>query len=324
MKEHKRKEAEERQKLMNGEVEDDVLKKLDELELMEELENELEAVSDEDDDTLQAILNKSVELPPSKKRISHLNEERFSDNHVTTSVESNIESTNDNHDLPSDSDNDDDDDVPFEFKKIEKEAKAMPNNKKLQLFKAKLAEVEEFLQKFKPRTLEEISIKTDKMFLCDHFRSAIETIRDEINCDQYLNGEDVPSEESDSDTLSSIVQSSGPTQTKPILKKNSNKNVSNRKISFALEDDVKSFDRREEPSKISTTVIFEHGPVLNLHINHSEAKFHETSGKSDVIRSPVDIYKQFADCTLNDSNGEQASPLVQKTDFDYSSVSVLI
>lgn len=329
MKAHKRKEAEDRQKLLNEQGEDDIINKLNELELMEELENELEGLSEIDEDTMQTLLNGSVEVPPDKKRISH-SDASANDRKATSPVKKCEESVNEANCLKSDSDDsseddnddDDDDDIPAEFKEIQKKAESMTAKAKLNFFKDKLAEVQEYLQTLRPRTIEEFSHKTDKMFLSDHLLSAIETIADELNCDQYLNGENMISEESDSDTLSTIVTPTVPTQIKPILKKSNNKNVSNRKISFALEDDVKSFDGREEPSKISTTVIFEHGPVLHLNINHSEATFKETNEKTDVIRSPVDIYKKFADCTLNESDEEQRPRLIPSSNLNNSSVSL--
>ncbi|XP_037049662.1 uncharacterized protein LOC119083959 [Bradysia coprophila] len=85
-----------------------------------------------------------------------------------------------------------------------------------------------------------------------------------------------------------------------------------RKIRFASEHDVKSFDVLEEPSKISSTVIYDRGPVLNLNVNHSEAVFRDTNEQSDVIRSPVDIYKQFAGCVPQTNEFLTNRPTSQK------------
>lgn len=353
MKEHKHKEAVERQNVMNGNAEDDVIKRLEELELMEELENELEAMSDEDDEAIQAILKESAEQTSHKKRTSHFNEsvgketnekvdERVNDRvNVSLSVDRSGENseTDSISSNSSDADEDDDeDDIPAEFKKIELKAASLTNREKLKLFKAEMDAVQDYLQNFRPRTIEEISHKTDKMFLSDHLLGAIETIEDELNCDQYLNGANGVNEETDSDALP-INQIGGRRRCKTILKKK--KKISfatenevksfdsrdepiklfDRKIQFALEDEVKVFDVEEAPRKISTTILFDHGPVLNLSVNHSDAVFNETGESTDVIRSPVDIYKEFAACTLNQSNKKQPSSAVPKRESKPVSVS---
>lgn len=349
MREHKAKEALERQSLMKGKGKDDVMKqvidRLEELELMEELENELEAVSEENNEVIQSMLKEGVEQTSHKQRISHFNKkideskdidqanEQLS-NHDTVSAEKSIEINDNNESLSSNSDSDDDeddgdeddDDISAEFKEIERKAALFSSGEKLVLYKAKLDEVQEYLQNFKPRTIEDISHKADKMFLSDHLLSAIETIEDELNCDQYLNGGNNFANEASSN----VVATSVPKETKTILKKKKRISFASeddvksfdsreepnklftRKISFALEDDVKSYNIEEEPSRITTTILFDHGPVLNLCVNHSEAVFNETNEKSDVIRSPVDIYKEFAACTLNESNMEQGSAVVPK------------
>lgn len=334
MKEHKRNEALERQKLMDGKDEDDVIKKLEELELMEELENELEAMSEEDDEAIQAMLNGSVEPTSHKKRISHLSEQ--AEEHVSSSTEKSIEN-NEIDTVPTNSDDDEDDgddeddDTPAEFKEIELIAVAMTNKEKLKLFKAKLSEVQDFLQICRPRTIEEISHKTDKMFLSDHLLNAIETIEDELNCEQYLNGENVFNEavipprvpKNSKTNLKKKVSFAADVEVKSFDSREEPSKVCTRKISFALEDEVKSFDVEEEPSKISTTILFDHGPVLNLTVNHSEAVFNESSEKSGVIRSPVDIYKQFAACTLDESNQKQRDRAVPKKSIKYLKVRLL-
>lgn len=354
MKEHKRKEAVERQEAMNGNAQDDIIKHLEELELMEELENELEAMSDEDDEAIQEILKESVLKQTShKKRTSHFNEsmnketsekvdeqvnervnfsqfvERSDENSETDSISSNSSDDDD--------EDDDEDDIPTEFKKIELKAASLTNREKLKLFKSEMQAVQDYLQNFRPRTIEEISHKTDKMFLSDHLLGAIETLEDELNCEQYLNGENIVNAEGDSDELP-INQTGGRRRCKTILKKK--KKISfaaenevksfdsrdepsklfDRKIQFALEDEVKVFDVEEAPRKISTTILFDHGPVLNLSVNHSDAVFTETEEKTDVIRSPVDIYKEFAACTLNQSNIKQTPSAVPKRESKSVSV----
>ncbi|KAG4078907.1 hypothetical protein HA402_007457 [Bradysia odoriphaga] len=324
IKEQKRNEAAERQHLLSGKAEDDIIKKLEELELMEELENELEAISEEDDEAVQAILSERPEQISFKKRISHFNERNIED--AVPSAEDAAPSTENagsaenislslNSSDDDEDDDDDDDEIPPEFKELERRTASMTNREKTKLFKAKFDEVQKYLEALKPRTIEEISHKTDMMFLSDHLLNAIEIMEDEFKCDRYLNAESVITEDSDDIESATVVPASVPKQT--ILKKKKKTSVafdddkSSRKIRFASEDDVKSFDVLEEPSKISSTVIYDRGPVLNLNVNHSEAVFRDTNEQSDVIRSPVDIYKQFASCTGSQSKKETKRSVAQ-------------
>ncbi len=348
MKEHKRREAKERQQLMDGKVEDDVIKMLEERELMEELENELEAISEEEDDEIvQAIVSDRIEQSSQKKRISHYNER--DDYGPSTSSTPNIEGTgnddNASHALNSDDDDDydddnEDDDIPAEIKELERRTAKMTNEEKLKLYKAKLDDVQSYVHSMRPRTIEDISHKTDMMFLSDHLLSAIETIGDELNCERYLNGQNTMIEAGSDDVTMSpaadIPIDDVPKQTKTILKKNKRisfavedevksfdsrekpSKVSTKKISFALEDEVKSYDVLEEPIKISSTVIYDHGPVLNLNVVHSDAVFHETNEQPDVIRSPVDIYKQFAACTIKEPGKVQSSRVTRNINVPYT------
>ncbi|XP_037049080.1 unconventional prefoldin RPB5 interactor-like protein isoform X1 [Bradysia coprophila] len=330
IKEQKRSEAAERQQILSGKAEDDIIKRLEELELMEELENELEAMSEEDDEAVQAILSERPEEISFKKRMSHFNDRNIEDDIPSTedaassakdaepSKENDASADNVSLSLNSsdEDDDDEDDEIPPEFKELERRTASMTNREKTKLFKAKLDEVQKYLEALKPRTIEEISHKTDMMFLSDHLLNAIEIMEDEFKCDRYLNAESVITEDSDDIESATVVPASVPKQT--ILKKKMKTSFAfdddknSRKIRFASEHDVKSFDVLEEPSKISSTVIYDRGPVLNLNVNHSEAVFRDTNEQSDVIRSPVDIYKQFAGCVPQTNEFLTNRPTSQK------------
>lgn len=346
VKEHKQREALERQQQMNGKNQDkdDIIKRLDELELMEELENELEGIAEEDDETVQAILSNQIEPISRKKRISHFTErDTVAVSTEKVEINRNVSVSSNSDDDSSSSSNDDDEDIPEEFKELERKAASMSSGAKLKLFRTKLREVQDYVQNMKPRSIEEISHKTDMIFLADHLTSAIETTEDEINCERYLNGENGITEDlSGNETFAeAIAEPTEPKEAKKILKKNKKISFASqdeiqsfdsrdepsklftKKITFAPEDDVKSYNVLEEPSKISSTVIYDHGPVLTLQINHSDAVFNEANEQSDVIRSPVDIYKQFADCSIVDSQNETKERVSPKNVSKPSAVSLL-
>lgn len=89
MKRQKRQEAAEREKLRNGDK-DDVLKLLEDLELMEELDEELENLEINDDETLKKLMSGQMHVPESKPRISYYEVKK---NEIQASSTSNSAST---------------------------------------------------------------------------------------------------------------------------------------------------------------------------------------------------------------------------------------
>lgn len=224
----------------------------EELELIEELDEELERLEVENDDTLDKLLKGEIPVPSKKRRISHAvttkleetkkssidlpyivphtpNENSFSNNNY---IQNNDDF--DSSDVEEES-AEESDDEPAEFKTYKQEAANMSNSEKLHFYKKHLHTVQSYLESTRAATFEEFIIKTDKLFLSEHLLNEIDRIRDKINDEMHMQ---------------EAIQA-----TNVILQTNSNGNKvtkkSSRTVSFANEDDVASFCKYEEPRMVS-------------------------------------------------------------------------
>lgn len=231
---------------------DDVLVMLEEMEIMEELNDELNALNIEDDETLEKIMNGEINLPQTEKnRIAHSapTKSQTLANNVPPSFTTNNNVLPNHQDIDqesiiSDSDSQmSDDDIPEEFRAAAKEASHMSNREKLRFYKKHLNTVQHYLETTTSKTYDEFVIKTDKMFLSDYLLNEIDKIRDALNEEQLVDGTD--------DSLMALRKETS-SELNNNLKETTIKSSRTRTVSFSNVDNVRSFKHNEEPSMIST------------------------------------------------------------------------
>ncbi|XP_037923483.1 unconventional prefoldin RPB5 interactor-like protein isoform X3 [Hermetia illucens] len=195
----KLKESSEKAQRKEEKAHEDVLKLLDELEMIEELEEELKKLQIEDDDTLKKMLSGKIQLPSERKRISHY---EANDNIVVGDLAGNtkvqvynegFDFTN-NNTVPNDADYASDEgseassveDMPRYILEIEMEAKSLSVPQKIKFFKSKLQELESELHSIKVKSPSDIDEKIDKMELKDYLIDYIELLRDNLKNESFV------------------------------------------------------------------------------------------------------------------------------------------
>ncbi|XP_062552176.1 uncharacterized protein LOC134217426 [Armigeres subalbatus] len=267
-KESKLREAKDRDENNAFESDQAIMDRLEELELMEELEQEIDNldISVETDEQLRRLMNGELKLPTSR-RIAHGSGNKAVENVITDMSKKifeemdtepiEVETTDDES-----TDESDAEDASIEFMKLLQDTKAMNKRDKLQAFKNKLNDISSRLKK------EDISVE-EKVLLCD-LRYEVEEALDFLD----------PSWES------AIVNAED--------KKTSKKAKS---IQFAATHSVKFIDDHEEIAKESITSEDYSCKTLELKIVHSPVVSPVISD-DDSMRSPVDIYRLFEHCMI--------------------------
>ncbi|XP_058463396.1 uncharacterized protein LOC131437817 isoform X2 [Malaya genurostris] len=248
----------------------DIFERLEELELMEELEQEMESLDlpIENDEQLHELMYNEIKMN-TKKRIAHVPANELISNctdyasiaNQTTSLEMNdgkddetneIETTDDECTSASEDSNSD---VSLEFVKLLQATKSMNRQEKLLVFENKLKEIDDKLR-HNSITVEE------KLNICD-LRYELEEALDFL----------VPFWES-KDTIE---------QSEPLIK-------TKRKIKFADKNSVKIIECQDSNDSSSAL-------TMNCKINHSleMCKVSQTAEKNE-IQSPLDIYSMFEHC----------------------------
>lgn len=256
---------------------------LEELELMEELDNELEALHIDDDETLTKILSGEVPVPVAKKRVMHANvTSTKSATSVMNQTETPTEPKSDlapqsrlwemyGHEIKenllmeqSDSSNSDledsDDEQTKNFRVKYNEAQKMSTVEKLEYYDMKLQDVKctyKALCNTVKLTLEQVIEKADARFEIDFVQSEIDRAEDRL-------------ESGDPEPLARELVMKEKRQEmipkKPQTKSLKNRNLQNnddervlkashgRNVRFAPEDAITSFSKFEEPCKVGSKV----------------------------------------------------------------------
>lgn len=260
----------------------DIFAMLDELELMEELDTELEAMNIENDEMLLEIMNGVRKLPEPKNRTAHTRNESTPLNDrvcENASVESgkfwaaptsskitdltNNNSVQNNKDFGDASDTDEsvasEDDLPAECRFYYQQAESLENVEKLQFYKHHLAEVQSYLETTNVRTYDEFVSKTDKMFVADYLLNEIDRIRDLINSKEV----ELSTAGNGPSPIAAIVDVADKSDGKQTTASH------RRSVKFSNEDDVKSFSKCEEPRMVSNSssekVSTEEQPASSTH-----------------------------------------------------------
>lgn len=236
----------------------DVFKMLDELELMEELDTELEAMNIDSNEMLQELMSGARKLPETKERISSVTTEKacvvappllpvesgkfwatspITDRTNNNSVQNTIDFSGDGG-IASDTDDSvaSEDDLPAECRFYYQQAESLPNVEKLQFYKHHLAQVQSYLETTTVRTYDEFVSKTDKMFVADYLLNEIDRVRDLISGNEAV-------VKIDEKVPATIVVPDG-TVTKQTTASH------RRSVKFSNEDDIKSFSKCEEPRMV--------------------------------------------------------------------------
>ncbi|EAT43374.1 AAEL005202-PA [Aedes aegypti] len=269
--ESKLREAQERNKSVVSETDQSLMDRLEELELMEELEQEMDSleIPVETDEQLRKLMSGELKLPTKPRvahgtkangieKLPHEESEKSVVEFETEQVE--IETTDDEEES---SDESEEEDSSVEFVKLLQDTKAMNKKDKVQAFKNKLNEISTRLQK------EGISID-EKVSLCD-LRYEVEEALDFLH----------PSwENSTVDTKEGSVSKK------------------TKSIKFADSDSVKIIDDNVEMEESSVTSNDDSRKTLQLKIVHSPDGGSPAPKDDDQesIGSPADIYRLFEHC----------------------------
>lgn len=294
--EHKRKLREykkEEAKTRNLPDDTDLFDKLDELEMMEELQNELENIPIQKDDTVLEMLNGEVEIPQNKKRLSHYAEKDENENlnskfTVTKTDESFENNLNGNEDTEDDLEIDDDDDIPIEYIQLLNETEKLTLFEKRNIFKRKIKELKKFIKKTSLFTEEDVVKRIYNQDLLECYEDEVLSIEAQM--------EEDTDEDEDEQIEIKIVDKELPIEDVK----------DDRHIKFSSSNEIKEFD-------LNSPVVPDKAPIiekidsanltLNLKFKHSDSNFELNNETSDeIITSPADIYKKFSHCLNNSSS----------------------
>lgn len=306
--EHKRKLREykkEEAKKRDLETDTDLFDKLDELEMMEELQNELENIPIQMDDTVVEMLNGEIEIPESKKRLSHYAEK---DENENVSTKFTVTKTDENYEDDLNSNEDDlenDDDIPIEYIELLNETDKLTLFEKRNIFKRKIKELKKYIKKTSLFTEEDV---VKRMYNQD----LMECYEDEVLSIEAQMEEDTDEEEDDKPNESKVEDK----ELQP--KEEELKNIKDeRRIKFSSSNEVKEFDLNLPVVPDKAAPILENNDstdlTLQLKFKHSDSNFQLNQETDDeIIKSPADIYKQFSHCLNNSSNNCLKSILKNK------------
>ncbi|XP_055626407.1 unconventional prefoldin RPB5 interactor-like protein [Toxorhynchites rutilus septentrionalis] len=283
---HKQQEAEKRLENQNENASDaDIFDRLEELELMEELEQEIRSleVPIDNDDQLRRLMDGEIKVNERKILAHDATAKADSTYRTVSEIKTETEEDKPEHydievsttDDGTSSSEESDDDISSSFSKLLQETKAMNKKDKAQAFRKKLHEI-------KTRLQEDDTIVAEKVDLCD-LRYEIEEALDFME----------PSWETLDDS-SSIENETSKKKT----------------ITFAKTKSVKIIDKWEAASKASDH-LEDSGRrnTLELRVVHSlAAQTQLDANKTGEIRSPADIYRVFQHCLRKD---DTETPLME-------------
>lgn len=257
----KREEMAEMQKMPNP----DVFKKFDELEMMEELANEMESMGIDDDDKLSKILSGEMKIPESKLRVPH---NLGSSPLVIEAINSNASES----------------ELLMAAKKSQEPEEAFKtsteinnndlitqnNHEIVELLKTYRSKIKDVLKNVRKDDERSLNLFLDLIELKDDIEDDIRKMNDDEDA-EYSESE----KDSDDETTVSIEADQATTR---------------RKVRFSTSlEDVKLIENKEdyrnEPPSDSHTI--------QIHFQHSDARFSGPSASDDVIAHPGEIHKVF-------------------------------
>lgn len=244
-----------------------IFDKLDELELMEELDNELEALHIDDDETLKKILSGEVPVPVDKKRVTHgpvslskSAESKMIKSETSAQPKSALVTIQPQNSSSSDSSEEDSEDEQTKnFREKYNEAVKMSTVEKLEYYEMKLQDAKctyEALCNTVNLTFEQVIEKADAHSEIDYLQSEIDRAEDRLE-----SGDPEPPAKE----LVMKRQEMMPMKPQNTLKSRKIPNLENigdenrvlkashgRNVRFAPEDAVTSFSKFEEPYKVGS------------------------------------------------------------------------
>lgn len=348
VKESKLKEAADRNK--KRELNDqDILARLEELEALEELEQELNDIETSGDDQLLDIMSGKIELPPPKKRIAHERsgttlEPKFSTERLESVDRSSISSINSDDDLFSQrSDSPTNFDSEYtELRELQNQIKHLTKLEQLKAYKKKIQELHEYLDTHEPKSIDDLGDVANKESFLDLLVDTVADLREEIQAERYeevqkkFNAElekdggcsstKLDEDATDPDSqLSKGRRISFASQNSYNYIENREDNIYDNHNSDIANDNILRFLQSQESISSDQEVPAQETDVkaytLELKYAHSNRVFEpprernlEESASIPVIQSPVDIYNQFSHCfptSRSITNTSIATPLTE-------------
>lgn len=280
LKEYKKEEAKRR----NLKDDTDLFDKLDELEMMEELQNELEGIPIQDDDKIEKMLNGEIEVHESKKRLSHYAEKDENENVSKFTVTPTNENDENENDL------DIDEDIPIEYIELLNATDKLTLFEKRNIFKRKMKELKKLIKKTSLFTEEDVVKRMYNQELLECYEDEVLSI--EAQMEEETDEEDVEEE------LPQIPEK--------VVEEEEIKTVKDeRRIKFSSSNEVKEFDLNLPVVPVEAPIIQNiesTNLTLELKFKHSDSSLQLSDITDDEsITSPADIYKKFSHC-LNSSS----------------------
>lgn len=284
LKEYKKEEA----KTRNLEGDTDLFDKLDELEMMEELQNELENIPIQKDDTVLEMLNGEIEIPESKKRLSLYGEKDENENVSTKFTVTKTDESYDNNFNGNEVDLENDEDLPIEYIELLNATDKLTLFEKRNIFKRKIKELKRFIKKTSLFTEEDVVKRMYNQDLMECYEDEVLSIETQM--------EEDTDEDEDEDKKELLQQVDN--------KEEDLKNVKDeRRIKFSSSNEIKEFDLNSPVVPDKSPILENNDLTLKLKFKHSDSNFqlnHETD--DEIITSPADIYKKFSHCLNNNSS----------------------
>ena len=268
LKQSKQKEREEREKQnkknpqkSKEKTDDDILKMLDEAELMEELEQELDTLDVEEinDETVRKLMSGEMKLPPEKKRVSY--EKNISnennDKEVLTSnivkkneMKDNLHHTTNNNVQPnpeitnlinSEINETEEETLPEEVALIKEQAKFLAPEDQIGFYDYQIEIIRQKLQVLPLRSQEQLDEKIRLLNVLENLEELLETAEETVG-EAELTEKD---SEIENDIESETLKNPEERIVKKSLKNVENKTQQKRRISFASEDQTLEFHKNQ-------------------------------------------------------------------------------
>jgi hypothetical protein len=255
----------------NDKTDEDIFKKMEELEMAEELAQELENLEIEDDEMLDKLMKGKIEIPKSKTRIAH-NLENPESTELSKSVQE-IDNVNTNisnglSTIESRTS------TPY----INNDLITKSNNEVVQLLKAYRGKIRDVLKGVNRSDEGSLNLYVDLVELIDDIDDDIVKIRGE---------EDESEEMSDSDDLTATMSIEG--EEEPTRK---------RKVRFSTSlEDVKIFESAssETYSECSTcSDSSSDNQTIDIKFTHSDAKLKAVNDPDLIVSHPGEIKSKFS------------------------------
>ena len=335
LKQSKQKEREEREKQnkknsqkSKEKTDDEILKMLDEAELMEELEQELDTLDVEEvnDETIRKLMSGEMKLPPEKKRISYeknlSNENKLKE--VLTSnivkkneINDNLHQTTNNNVQPnpeitnlinSDVNETEEEPLPEEVALIKEQAKFLAPEDQIGFYEYQIEIIRQKLQVLPLRSQDQLDEKIRLLNVLENLEELLEAAEETVG--------EVELTEKDSEVENETIENPEEGKVNKSLKNVENKTQQKRRISFASEDQTLEFHKNQTvnqmlPPKLEKPL----RDVIRLnddddHDNQQQIAVCSTPqlDKKDLIQAKVEKSLQF----VSENQSEKDFDLVEQ------------